>query len=361
MEAAMASPAPKSRPRGQTKQQATGLHHQIQASTPQRPPRRAQQQQTPSRTNLHVDGKHARQSRGVDTNKTESCMNAGIDTASPRPAQPQAATPIKQMAYAGPTFHASPAPSALPMPKFFSKSVPNAASSSTLQARLNASPSHTPASPSPQSGTTTPLRREESPLDLLFNAHRAEQAKHSLASPRPAASTSAQSDRSRGQASTGKQIFLMELDGAGDGFNPSLEQSVAFKERFGTPKQTPQAEKTPTSISSDEQERITKSMALKNLLNVQSDVHPSPPPLPPPPPLEHTGTMRQSTFVDAKRVRPDTGLPQAGQYASPSPQPSARFNVGDSRYMAESELVQARNQPDVKSMEADLRKLLKLS
>ena len=33
-------------------------------------------------------------------------------------------TPIKQ-AYAGPTFHSSPAPSALPMPSFYSKSLPS--------------------------------------------------------------------------------------------------------------------------------------------------------------------------------------------------------------------------------------------
>lgn len=100
---------------------------------------------------------------------------------------PTVSTPMKQ-AYAGPTFHASPAASSLPKPKFFSKSVPSTTPASALQARLDADPNRDQSeTPSPESEVVlepvpprpqqTPIAREESPLDLFFNAHRAEQAR----------------------------------------------------------------------------------------------------------------------------------------------------------------------------------------
>ncbi|RYO45038.1 hypothetical protein AA0113_g10601 [Alternaria arborescens] len=98
----------------------------------------------------------------------------------PVPINPSA-TPAKvQAAYAGPTFHASPAPSALPIPKFLSRSVP---------AKTRAGPPTPPpedssdsASPSPSASPSrapvaVPPRDEQSPLDLLFKADAAERAK----------------------------------------------------------------------------------------------------------------------------------------------------------------------------------------
>ncbi|KAI4663469.1 uncharacterized protein J4E92_008035 [Alternaria infectoria] len=98
----------------------------------------------------------------------------------PVPINPSA-TPAKiQAAYAGPTFHASPAPSALPIPKFLSRSVP---------AKTRAGPPTPPpedssdsASPSPSASPSrapvaVPPRNEQSPLDLLFKADAAERAK----------------------------------------------------------------------------------------------------------------------------------------------------------------------------------------
>jgi hypothetical protein len=98
----------------------------------------------------------------------------------PLPINPSA-TPAKiQAAYAGPTFHASPAPSALPIPKFLSRSVP---------AKTRAGPPTPPpedssdsASPSPSASPSrapvaVPPRNEQSPLDLLFKADAAERAK----------------------------------------------------------------------------------------------------------------------------------------------------------------------------------------
>lgn len=90
--------------------------------------------------------------------------------------------------YAGPTFHASPAASALPMPKFFSKSVPTPASNApSLQERVDQETAEQLASQqintpeqSPSAGRAhpTPLHsRTESPLDIFFSAARAEKAK----------------------------------------------------------------------------------------------------------------------------------------------------------------------------------------
>jgi hypothetical protein len=102
---------------------------------------------------------------------------------------PISATPAKnQGAYAGPTFHASPAPSALPIPKFLSRSVPaktrmdpptpppeDSSDSAGSPSPLAASPSRAP--------IPVPTRNEDSPLDLLFKAHRAERANNVSGSP----------------------------------------------------------------------------------------------------------------------------------------------------------------------------------
>lgn len=97
-----------------------------------------------------------------------------------------AATPAKlQGAYAGPTFHASPAPSALPIPKFLSKSVPTKARVAPTTPPLEeCSDSASSPSPSPsRASITIPTRHQDSPLDMLFKAHRAETARSGSYSP----------------------------------------------------------------------------------------------------------------------------------------------------------------------------------
>ena len=100
-------------------------------------------------------------------------------------------TPVKnQDAYAGPTFHASPAPSDLPLPKlakFLSRSVPAKTRAGPPTPPLedtsdSASSPSSAASPS-RPGITVPQRNLASPLDLLFKADRAEKAKVDKSSP----------------------------------------------------------------------------------------------------------------------------------------------------------------------------------
>ena len=82
-------------------------------------------------------------------------------------------------AYAGPTFHASPAASSLPMPKFFSKSVPEVNKSPSMQSIVDKETTESSSEQSEGSPTPASARRhgeeqvrEESPLDIFFHADR---------------------------------------------------------------------------------------------------------------------------------------------------------------------------------------------
>ena len=106
---------------------------------------------------------------------------------------PGKVTPTLSQAYAGPTFHASPAASSLPMPNFlhksFSKSVPENTQVERLTALMDSEVSEEV--PSPESSEASPIRekaerlhqraREESPLDIFFLADREEKTRARLA------------------------------------------------------------------------------------------------------------------------------------------------------------------------------------
>lgn len=174
------------------------------------------------------------------------------------------AKPIGVTAYAGATFHASPAPSDLPMPSFLSKT------SSESPAR--AQPKSIAQEPSPPATDTevpTPFRPSsvpkphESPLDFMFRAHREEReqqrqgpADHRLHVLGTTSSPSALSPfeaRSLPQARrtdprrSSNGIDSAELDGTpGQPIGPAF--STPYQERIkaaqansfrGSPKQTP--------------------------------------------------------------------------------------------------------------------------
>jgi len=146
-------------------------------------------------------------------------------------------------AYAGPTFHASPAPSALPIPSFYSKSVPDSPGMKMMK-----EPFQSPPNVPPQ----VQVRREESPLDFFFRADREEKARARSAtltatkptgpflppsgspqtnqtSPAPAPQTRPRT--SKRNSSSG--MFAMELDGdgsTGSPYGPSF--STPYSERI---------------------------------------------------------------------------------------------------------------------------------
>ena len=145
-----------------------------------RKPSRSRRQR---RANSHQNGFANGQGSHSDTNGTPPRQRS-LERARPISvsAQPATETPVKA-AYAGPTFHASPAASALPVPRFISKSMPANAEQAGLQARLNeeSDQSEVPASSSgstPKPVLLDPAQdREPTPIDFLLNADREEKAR----------------------------------------------------------------------------------------------------------------------------------------------------------------------------------------
>ena len=88
--------------------------------------------------------------------------------------------------YAGPSFRNSPAASTLPLPKFFSRSVPNVDQFPSEAGKGSRSNTLT-SGDSPRTGSATPERtqlgREDSPLNILFRSDREAKAKASQTRP----------------------------------------------------------------------------------------------------------------------------------------------------------------------------------
>lgn len=202
------------------------------------------------------------------------------------------ATPIKQ-AYAGGTFQASPAPSSLPVPRFFSKSLPLHAVPSGLRDMAGEVSDTGDGSSSkhvPGKNVEDPILREESPLDFFFNAHRAEQNQANVKSPlNPAASlrylstpviqrhvpehnTSRDVSQERTQQNrtpSGKDMFMMEMDEAHSGYQDEETPSIApFRQKMNATLSPDQRTRS-VQVTSEEQDRQAKTEALKRLLMVQ--------------------------------------------------------------------------------------------
>ena len=171
---------------------------------------------TPTRPHSMYEGNHARQLSGTvsasdgNSKRRKSSQRTRSQRPNPSPMNsrpnstprskglkttqtPGKVTPTLSQAYAGPTFHASPAASSLPMPKFFqrslSKSVPENTQAKSLTAFVDSEVSEE--IPSPESSEPSPIRekaerrhqraREESPLDIFFRADREEKTRALLA------------------------------------------------------------------------------------------------------------------------------------------------------------------------------------
>ncbi|KAI0190084.1 hypothetical protein F4808DRAFT_31143 [Astrocystis sublimbata] len=83
-------------------------------------------------------------------------------------------------AFAGSSFHASPAPSALPLPKFLGP--PNAEPPMMEARSISTSSESSHSTDSDDAATKDPIRRDDSPLEFFFRADRAEKARGRRAS-----------------------------------------------------------------------------------------------------------------------------------------------------------------------------------
>ncbi|KAJ4366972.1 hypothetical protein N0V83_007502 [Neocucurbitaria cava] len=190
------------------------------------------------------------------------------------------ATPAKvHGAYAGPTFHASPAPSALPIPKFLSRSVPAKTRSGPLtpppedSSDSAGSPSPSPASPS-RAPIPVPSRHQDSPLDMLFKADKAERAKNPQGSPasaqyfQPSLPVRPQHYK-QDSFNSSNGVFPIELDGASKDAHLSPPAASPAAHRSVTdPCHVPQVQNPPQANNGNDvmQDLFNRlSMSQKNL------------------------------------------------------------------------------------------------
>lgn len=174
-------------------------------------------------------------------------------------------TPVR--AYAGPSFNASPAASSLPMPKF-SRSVPNVDKTSTLKSMMEQetvdTTSESDGSPFLENSRLTQdvQAREESPLDIFFEADRDAKAKAQTGS--PAGSNGLLSDsqnelRHHSRQATDSSLggmFPLEMDGAASDSSDSTNNNEPT---------TPAPKAVTKASDRDEQRRLT-TLALQKLL-----------------------------------------------------------------------------------------------
>lgn len=194
------------------------------------------------------------------------------------PPEKNKATPVKQAAYAGSTFQQSPAASALPMPSFYSKSLPTAGF-------IPPQPTKEPSPPLPTSATPphdSPSRRESTPCDFLFEAARKAKATPRGDSPANfpgnlSVPTGSPASRSPGPKE-GDPMFPFELDGAAVPGEDGSSFATPYKDRMAALRSTRSTSQGVKNM--DENERKAKTEALKKLLMKSSgqDGSPATPP-----------------------------------------------------------------------------------
>lgn len=172
------------------------------------------------------------------------------------------ATPVKPAAYAGSTFQQSPAASDLPLPSFYSKSLPATDVLSSANSNLETAKSQT------ASTDYSPSKRESTPCDFLFEAARHAKATPQVESPAirsgnlsvPNGSPASRSPAPR----EGDAMFPFELEGGATPGEDGSSFATPYKDRMealGSTKPIPAGGK-----AMDENERRAKSDALKQLL-----------------------------------------------------------------------------------------------
>lgn len=173
------------------------------------------------------------------------------------------ATPIKQ-AYAGPTFHQSPAASALPIPSFYSKSVPSV---SAVKAPPQAIPEQEGEERTGDLPKDTSSKRESTPLDFLFDAARQAQRTPRGESPSTRSDQVSVRTGSPSKSPAPKHqdsMFPFELDGASTPGEDGSSFATPYKERIEAMRVSRPASEGAQSL--DANERKAKTEALKKLL-----------------------------------------------------------------------------------------------
>ncbi|EZF33009.1 hypothetical protein GTR04_7120 [Trichophyton interdigitale] len=183
--------------------------------------------------------------------------------------------------YAGPTFHASPAPSALPIPSFFSKSVPET-DSRTSDELQDESPDTDPGDSTPTKANNAPQQTQQeagtaSPLDFLFKAARQARAANpvsELEDSGPFNGSTPPRNEARpqqGERQISGGVFPLELEGSDTRMSPiGPSFATSFKDRMNALRATSPGKQGgfpgTTRENNTTNTNKLKSEALKNLL-----------------------------------------------------------------------------------------------
>ena len=290
--------------------------------SPLTPHRASEPAQGPAESSISPMSSKRKPSRGrKKTSSKQEGNNPTTSTAISQPSYPSMEqpqpniTPLRQapQMYAGPTFHASPAPSSLPIPKFFAK---NTTQGEKLQ---DTSSAHSDGSSEQESSTCgdesptlrSALRidgsqaREPSPLDIFFKADRAEKARFSQSG--PLASSARDVDRAKSAS-------------------PS---TASFRQMQPRQHNRSQTETSPPIDSSNRDDIKAKTEALKQLLLAPKAQHSSPA-------LSSHQNIASPNFPYSKNVKPSSG----------SPTPSRLFQRSADPTRSESSLLDS---PDIPS------------
>ncbi|KAI6714948.1 hypothetical protein B2J93_782 [Marssonina coronariae] len=222
--------------------------------------------------------------RGRNTPPLTGAQSAGIPSSTKPINTPSTA------AYAGSTFHASPAPSALPIPSFYSRSVPDSPGLQGLKSLKGAVLPTASATPPRTMPNVKQSPREESPLDFFFKADREEKAKarsasstkafapvngplpHPLDSPDSSHTPPVRPNLTRGSGGSSNRtsssgIFTMEMDGdraSGTPLGPAF--STPYSERINAARSGSHSGTYLESPLLDSQSSMDRSEALKAYL-----------------------------------------------------------------------------------------------
>lgn len=289
-------------------------------STPTTPPRPTSMYNTISKPQEEeVAATEPKGQRRRKSGKLQGHRHSGSTSAVPSPGTPQPrerqhsmtpgranATPLQ--AYAGPTFHASPAASALPLPKFFSKSVPAAEKGTSLSTMMEKEVEEVSPEPASDENQESPTFgkayrvgetriREESPLDIFFKADRREKARQqsesnpvgtflppSTCTPSLGSVSSSKNDvRHHSRHASGSSVGEMFPLDIGDRAPISTDTQNVFKESSSFSPGSVRPSSAPPDAAgqadAEEEQRKAKTLLLKKLLmspQPQRSTRPSP-------------------------------------------------------------------------------------
>lgn len=215
--------------------------------------------------------------------------------------------------YAGPTFHASPAPSALPMPSFFSKSMPESDLAPTLESEnegFEGDPEIETTPSKPKSRPQHTAQEEQpTPLDFLFKA--AVQARNAQAQRSPEAESAIRSPQTDSKAlprnpnNVAGGMFPLEMEGSeSPGFQIGPSFAASYRDRMGALRSASSPSQPHAELN--EGERKAKTEALKSLLLNPRPQRPS----------SSSPATNQTNQTSGVNVRPSAS-PNVSHFATP--------------------------------------------